>query len=863
MFSHARVSRRMSRRASSNGSPAPLVDLRKSSGSRTPSVYSQAITIQDEPKDSTPGAEKPHNSSSEAPTSFSSSGQSNYKYSINGLYFNTLSELADWYNSYESTSDLYDSLRIPREDYSLYKRFRPTSSGLNINLSVCHDFKNNYLPNEDNSPLGYFPHVNGKHYFLQFPGLVDHFIYFSHHLVTVPTVSWINFCHRFGMQCLGTIIVEGNSTEKFKQLSKLCAKNQDNEYIYVKMLIRLLEHYRFDGYLINIETRFLNHSESFEIINFLQQLKVSVHVSSPNAKVIWYDSFVPSLNKIKYENGVSPLNYELFKSSDYFLTNYWWDENTLKKNVAIAGLHGVNSSLYVGIDMWGRGSKVGNGGYDAPIAINFSKAYDSNVCLFAPAWTYEYLGQDGFLENDQKLWRTDGENDTISSFIDSYTAACYYPFGDSKYLHDTHSKKYSFIFYTNFSNGQGKFFSINGNNVFNNYWVNTNFQHEIPDIALSSDKNSKRNNGYNLLNFSIDKDEAFNGGSCLKIVKNNNLFIINDGESLSDLHQELVNRPLFRFANDCRSENLRIKLNYKYNIINNEMLTLFNSTDKDTINSSVLGSNIWNLVDGFFQLDIMYAIERRYKSVHKVNEGSLSIPLEIDKPSANSSKNSFLETDWKLVDLTFPTPKGIKWEYCVLTSVNISWISHKPNGALNGNGFTDLELNEDKIFSKVYKVNENSSIESSISDRIGLTESTSHSELLDSDNEEWIILPDNSSPSSFTELYIGDLSVTSIFNEDTSSFPSSYNRIKSLEEVKSINKDSIYIKWSDFSNNLTKAAYFNVFVNDEFVGVSFFNSWVIDSKSLAVLGTKQVRIRVDIVSRIGDVIHGDSIVVKP
>ncbi|GMM34984.1 hypothetical protein DASC09_023090 [Saccharomycopsis crataegensis] len=867
MFSHARVSRRLSRRGSTQ-SNHQSIDLRDSRNSRAPSVYSQAATISD--TDSINGAPDLATSGG-----INNIAANNFRTCIDGLYLNSLEELSDWYSNYDQINDnLYDSFRIPRQDLAFYKRSTPKSAG--INLSVCHDFKGNYVDNEDLSPLGYFPHPNGLHYFLQFPSLVNHFIYFSHNMISVPTVSWINNCHKFGIDCMGTIIIEGNTADKFRQLSQLCCKNQNHEYIYIKMLVKLYEHYKFDGYLINIETRFLNRSESFEIITFVEQLRASIHSISPRSKVIWYDSFIPELNKIKYENGVSPLNYELFKSSDYFLTNYWWDESILKKNVAIAGLHGINSSLYVGIDMFGRGSKIGNGGYDVPIAVNFCKEYDSNVCLFAPAWTYEFLGKDNFLKNDAKLWKYDGNNDTIATYIDAYGACCFYPFANN------HSKKQSFLFYSNFSKGQGKFFAINGKTVFNNYWVNSNFQYEIPDIVYSQDTKSLSKK-YQLIDISIDDDESFVGGSCLKIVKNNSQLILSDSDKLSDIDRELKSKRLFNFGNDCSSENIRIRMTYKYNIVNKDFqfssVTAVNESDKESFIDN-LKSNISEIgqIDGYFQLELKYRIERRYKSIYNIRDGVLEVPLDIGR---SDIKSSFYETDWKTIEMTFPTPRGVKWEYCILDSVNVSWVSNQQVDRKNHNGFNEAD---EKIFANVYKLHDGSELRRTGSSFINNTRtcssstpSSSESALLTSsedydndDDEEWIILPDNSVPTSLTELYIGELSILSILDEDITSMPSMRNKIKNLESVKSLNPNLIYIKWVDFiSNNLTRAAYWNIFINDEFFGVSFFNYWAIDLQKLADSGNgngvgkvKSLKVRVDSVSVIGDIIQGDDIIIK-
>jgi hypothetical protein len=41
---------------------------------------------------------------------------------------------------------------------------------------------------------------------------------FSHERVTIPPVNWINTCHRNGVTCLGTFIVEGDQMGELEML---------------------------------------------------------------------------------------------------------------------------------------------------------------------------------------------------------------------------------------------------------------------------------------------------------------------------------------------------------------------------------------------------------------------------------------------------------------------------------------------------------------------------------------------------------------------------------------------------------------------------------------------------------------------
>ena len=67
-------------------------------------------------------------------------------------------------------------------------------------MIVCHDMRNNYLQDRffqgSNNPKDFsFYHWN----------LIDMFIYFSHHFVTVPPESWINAAHENNVRMLGKL----------------------------------------------------------------------------------------------------------------------------------------------------------------------------------------------------------------------------------------------------------------------------------------------------------------------------------------------------------------------------------------------------------------------------------------------------------------------------------------------------------------------------------------------------------------------------------------------------------------------------------------------------------------------------------
>ena len=68
---------------------------------------------------------------------------------------------------------------------------------------VCHDMKGGYL--EDKFNNGCFDLSEEPYTFIHW-SLIDTFVYFSHHFITIPPLGWIEAGHKNGVKILGTII---------------------------------------------------------------------------------------------------------------------------------------------------------------------------------------------------------------------------------------------------------------------------------------------------------------------------------------------------------------------------------------------------------------------------------------------------------------------------------------------------------------------------------------------------------------------------------------------------------------------------------------------------------------------------------
>lgn len=450
------------------------------------------------------------------------------------LYFDNLETLKEWFEREElASSDLFN---IPREVLSNFVKFGDDKSTISpladrgrSQISVCHDFKGGYQLGQDLYPIGEYGDKLTVPYSLRFPELVDSFIYFSHHCVSVPPVGWSNYLHRYNIPVLGTLIFEQSWTS-----GELFSCDSEGTFVFVKLLTKLCNIFKFEGYIINFETCF--QSESKLAMQFLKALTNSVELNVHCGQIIWYDSYIPSSNKVIYQNEVNALNWEAYNNSTTFMTNYMWNVDKLTNSLENVGKIGMRSKVTIGIDVWGRSMQVCGDGCTSDIALQHIKYFGTNAMLFAPAWTYEKNGASSFIENDNKFWSkikkanhdgSDKNENKVSSW----------------HVSEQPCGLKIKTFGTLFSTGSGSFFNLKGKCILENNWVQLSMATPLPN---GEGKNRK---------LSINFDDAYIGGNSLSI-------------TMSQMEQGKV--ELFAFEQyvtaDDRKPNhsLRINCSYKY-----------------------------------------------------------------------------------------------------------------------------------------------------------------------------------------------------------------------------------------------------------------------------------------------------------
>lgn len=309
---------------------------------------------------------------------------------------------------------------------------------------------------------------NSKAYRFYHWAYIDIFIYFSHYLVTIPPITWINASHANGVPMMGTFIVEDDAG---KAICQTVFSSEEMMKNLVKQLISIASTHGFDGWFINIENS-MDELNVPRMIDFLGHLKSEMSSANPQSMVIWYDS-VTIKGSLCWQNELNDNNIDFFRKVDGIFLNYGWNDEKLEKSVQLA--QDRVRDVFVGVDIFGRGC-FGGGGLNTSLAVDKIASYSLSIAIFAPGWVHEVMGDEDFEKNQIDFWRR-------------------------LKLPIRHVPKL-LPFKTNFCQGFGNSFYENGLKINPNPWFN-----------LSKCDPHTRNYHFD----EIYVDDAFDGGSCLLI----------------------------------------------------------------------------------------------------------------------------------------------------------------------------------------------------------------------------------------------------------------------------------------------------------------------------------------------------------
>ncbi|XP_010921546.1 cytosolic endo-beta-N-acetylglucosaminidase 1 [Elaeis guineensis] len=338
-------------------------------------------------------------------------------------------------------------------------------------LLVCHDFKGGYQ--DDIWVQG---GANPDAYAIWHWYLMDVFVYFSHYLVTLPPPCWINAAHTHGVKVLGTFITEW---DEGTAICNTLLSSKTSAQMYAERLTELATALGFDGWLVNMEVN-LDLQQIDNLKEFIHHLSLTMHSSVPGSLVIWYDAVTVD-GKLDWQNQLNEKNKPFFDLCDGIFVNYTWNEKYPEVSATVAGNRRFD--VYMGIDVFGRNT-YGGGQWNTNIALDLLKNDDVSAAIFAPGWVYETDQQPDFQTAQNRWW---GLVDQSWGRLQSYP----------KLL----------PFYSNFDQGHGYHYSIEGLQVADDPWNNISCQGFQP--LIHNFTNPSQTNVQAFINF---KDASYSGG---------------------------------------------------------------------------------------------------------------------------------------------------------------------------------------------------------------------------------------------------------------------------------------------------------------------------------------------------------------
>ncbi|VDM32050.1 unnamed protein product [Hydatigera taeniaeformis] len=232
---------------------------------------------------------------------------------------------------------------------------RPARTPLVI---FCHDMAGGYHDYDVSiGKIHAFPTYRFIHW-----NLVDIFVYFSHHFVTIPPISWIGVAHRNGVRVYGTVIIEldrRNPCPAFNAIfdinAKECCISHPSQFAQKLEAVR--QHCGFE------DSREEDFPEGSSLFTMSKKLGVRGYMVMLFSRRYFrrYDA-VTKNGMLDWQNALSSENIHFFRSCfDGIFLNYVWTPELLASTQNLALSADESMRIFVGVDCFGRGCPGGGG----------------------------------------------------------------------------------------------------------------------------------------------------------------------------------------------------------------------------------------------------------------------------------------------------------------------------------------------------------------------------------------------------------------------------------------------------------------------------------------------------------------------
>lgn len=377
---------------------------------------------------------------------------------------------------------------------------------------------------------------------------------YEYGVVAIPIAAFVNAAHKNGVRALGEYFIprDPQYTEEWLY------KDEDGNFPYGQKLIDLMNYYGFDGYFINQEGAF--DSSLFPVFK-----EMMAWMREQGCYIQWYDS-INDDGGVSYRNEFNSQNShwvqdEIYgRVTDSIWLNYWWNLERIDNSVAHAEELGLDpyETVFLGIECgMGRfeGGELYSSGYcrsEATVEYLDDWYLDEtgnpkmSLALWGGDFVHEAYGKtdnvrytDGYQwisEERERMWYTSPKESVLDHSMDNVNRAdvevgeeVVWP-GLSNFIAER-SAINGTVFITNFNNGHGMQYFLDGEVSRDMGWSNMNLQDFMPTwqwwvesegTALNLDWDYGPEQEKVLLDgttgsFDYEQIGAYNGGSSLAI----------------------------------------------------------------------------------------------------------------------------------------------------------------------------------------------------------------------------------------------------------------------------------------------------------------------------------------------------------
>ena len=195
----------------------------------------------------------------------------------------------------------------------------------------------------------------------------------------LPSKPWVDAAHKNGVEVIGCVFFAPQAWGGAeKTLIDFLEKDPDtDEFIAVKQLAAMADYFKFDGWLLNFETKVSTKTAELSQ-EFVKALKAAY-----SGQIIWYDAMLPS-GRVVWQNELNVENSFFFENTSGIFTNYWWNGAYVKNSNSHAKK--VDRSpydVYTGADMWpNRSAQRAFSNYTWVDQIYDNKVAQTSIALF-------------------------------------------------------------------------------------------------------------------------------------------------------------------------------------------------------------------------------------------------------------------------------------------------------------------------------------------------------------------------------------------------------------------------------------------------------------------------------------------------